>query len=407
MRELAAVRNRPRGQDQTMMDKPICVVLVVDDLGFGGAERQVVELANNMDRAVFDVHICALSSHVPLSSTLRDAERRLHVVPKQRPLDLTTVPRVTRLLRALGADIVHGFLFRAEIISRLAGRLAHTKLVIGSERNANCVIGKKYVLAYKLTSRWADIIIANSKAGAEFNGRIMSRPAADYRVVHNGVDVDRFKPTAPTALRERLALPSGCPVIGAFANFKKQKNHAMLFRAFRRVLSTFPDARLLLVGDRPVDTRDEADGYQAHLDRLVDELQIRPRCLFLGHQRDVEHLYPVCDLTVLSSLHEGTPNALLESMACGVPVVATDVCDNRHIVRDGEVGYLVAVGDEAAMADRIESLLGNTTLRQEMGRKAHHWVLEEFSSQRLAEKMEAVYLELLRQKRGWSCTVLP
>ncbi len=201
-------------------------------------------------------------------------------------------------------------------------------------------------------------------------------------------------------MREKLALPPGCPVIGAFANFKQQKNHAMLFRAFRLVLDSFPDARLLLVGDRPVDSPDEAGSYQTQLDRLVDELQIRDRCLFLGHQKDVEHLYPACDVTALSSLHEGTPNVLLESMACGVPVVATDVCDNRYIIRDGEVVYLVAVGDEVTLADRMRFLLGNSSLRQEMGRNARRWVLEEFSSRRLAEKVEAVYLGLLRQKRG-------
>jgi glycosyltransferase involved in cell wall biosynthesis len=378
-----------------MVGKPVCVVLVVDDLGFGGAERQVIELANNMDRAAFEVHVCALSNHVPLSSTLRDAEHRLHLIPKKHPLDFTTVPRVARLLRVLGADIVHGFLFRAEIVSRLAGRLARTELVIGSERNANRVLGRKYVLAYKLTRRCADVIVANSNAGAQSNARMLNRPAAEYRVVHNGVDADRFKPAAAALMREKLALPPACPLIGAFANFKKQKNHAMLFRAFRLVLASFPDARLLLVGDRPVDSPDEAGSYPTQLDRLVDELRIRHRCLFLGHQNDVEHLYPACDLTALSSLHEGTPNVLLESMACGVPVVATDVCDNRYIVRDGEVGYLVAVGDDAAMADRMKTLLGSAVLRQEMGRTARRWVLEEFSSQRLAEKMEAVYLDLL------------
>jgi glycosyltransferase involved in cell wall biosynthesis len=121
--------------------------------------------------------------------------------------------------------------------------------------------------------------------------------------------------------------------------------------------------------------------------------------VFLGHCEDVEHLYPACDVTVLSSLHEGTPNVLLESMACGVPVVATNVCDNEYIVRDGEVGYLVAVGDEAEMAHRMQTLLCDNLLRQEMGRMARAWVQKEFSNKRLAEKMESVYVELLDRKR--------
>jgi glycosyltransferase involved in cell wall biosynthesis len=386
-----------------MVDEPVCVVLVVDDLGFGGAERQVVELANNMDRTRFDVHVCTLSDHVPLSSTLIDGGHRLHTIRRRNRLDFSVVPRLARLLRTLHADIVHGFLFSAEIASRLAGRMAGTAVVIGSERNANHAIQMSNRIVYRLTGACVDVIIANSNAGAAWNGKIFHRPLSDYRVVHNGVDAERFRPMDGREIRAKLGIPVPCPVVGAFANFKEQKNHAMLFRAFRPVLDSFPEARLLLVGEQPADSRGQWKGYRAQLDRLVDDLQIRHQCTFLGHQKDVEHLYCACDITVLPSLHEGTPNVLLESMACGVPVVATDVCDNQYIIRDGEVGYLVAVGDEAAMADRMKTLLGNAALRQEMGQKDRHWVLTEFSAQRLAEKMGAVYLELLSGRNGYHC----
>ena len=382
-----------------MATKRICVVLVVDDLGYGGAERQVVELANNIDRNCFEVHVCTLSDHLPLRDRLKYLENNLHVIERKIRFDFTVPLRLAYLLRTLKADIVHGYLFSAEIASRLAGRMAGTKLVVGSERNANRImIRKSTIFAYRLTQRCVDVIIANSKAGAKSHGRIYNRPPSDYRVVHNGVDAKRFRPMDGTTKRLKLGIPLQCPVIGAFANFKKQKNHSMLFRAFKLVLESLPEARLLLIGDQPVDSRGRLNSYRAQLDRLVDDLRIRHRCVFLGHQKDIEHLYPACDITVLSSLHEGTPNVLLESMACGVPVVATNVCDNEYIIRDGEVGYLVAVGDEAGMAHRIELLLGNTALRQEMGRKARNWVLNEFSNKRLASKMEAVYMELLNAK---------
>jgi len=378
--------------------KRICVVVVVDDLGYGGAERQVVELANNIDRNRFDVHVCALSDHVPVSNTLRDAEHKLHIIAKKSRLDFTVVPRLAWLLRRLNADIVHGYLFSAEIASRLAGRIAQTKLVVGSERNANQVFRRSNVLAYRLTRRFVDVIIANSKAGAESNSKVFRRPSSDYRIVHNGVDAERFRPVNGDKTRKRLGIPLRCHVVGAFANFKKQKNHAMLFRAFKLVLEHVGDARLLLVGDQPADSRGKLDSYRAQLDRLVDDLGIRQRCLFLGHCEDMEYLYPACDITVLSSLHEGTPNVLLESMACGVPVIATNVCDNEYIIRDGKTGHIVEVGDEAGMAHRMESLLCNNALRQEIGRKARNWVLGEFSTERLAEKMESVYLELLDER---------
>ncbi|NLZ06744.1 MAG: glycosyltransferase [Phycisphaerae bacterium] len=391
---------RLSNNDVRMAESRTCVVLVVDDLGYGGAERQVVELANNMDSGRFDVHVCALSDNVPLSSTLTGAEQRLHVIKKGNRCDFTVVPRVARLLRELNAHVVHGFLFSAEIASRLAGHLAGTRLIVGSERNANRPMARRHVLAYRLTQRYVDIIVANSNAGAESNGRIFKRPLSAYRVVHNGVDTKRFRPADGTEIRRRLGIPASVPVVGVFANFKKQKNHPMTFRAFRRVLEAFPDARLLLVGDPPADSRGQLDAYYVELHRLVDELRIRERCMFVGHQDTTEHLYPACDVTVLSSYHEGTPNVLLESMACGVPVVATRVCDNEYIVKEGEVGHLVDVNDDAAMADWIGLILGDGARRREMGQNARQWVCDEFSTKRLAEKMADVYTELLGRGNG-------
>lgn len=376
----------------------LCVVLVVDDLGYGGAERQVVELANNMDSGRFDVHVCALSDHLPLSHTLTDAERRLHVVKKSNRFDVTVIRRLARLLRDLNADVVHGFLFSAEIASRIAGRMAGTKLIVGSERNANRQIARKHAFVYRLTQGCRDITVANSNAGAESNARAFKRPLSEYRVVHNGVDTERFRPGNGAETRRQLAIPASAPLVGVFANFKKQKNHAMTFRAFRQVLNAFPEARLLLVGAPPADSRGRLDAYHAQLYRLADELGIRDQCLFVGHQDTTEHLYPACDVTVLSSYHEGTPNVLLESMACGVPVVATRVCDNAYVVKEGEAGYLVDIDDEAALADCVGLILGDCDRRRQMGRNARHWVCEEFSTRRLAQKMADIYLELLGSK---------
>ena len=195
-------------------------------------------------------------------------------------------------------------------------------------------------------------------------------------------------------------IPARSRVIGAFASFKPQKNHPMLCRAFRNVLDRVPEAQLLLVGGQLYGNMHGTRDCHASMERLVDELGIRHRCTFLGNRDDVEELYPACDVTVLSSFFEGTPNALLESMACGVPVVATNVSDNAYVVKDGRTGFLVELGDVKEMAARIQLLLENDILRQEMGRRATGWVQQEFSTEQLARNMESVYLEALNQKRG-------
>jgi len=138
--------------------------------------------------------------------------------------------------------------------------------------------------------------------------------------------------------------------------------------------------------------------YQTQMEHLIDELGIRPRCTFLGNRNDVEQIYPACDITVLSSLYEGTPNALLESMACSIPVVATNVSDNSHVVKEGETGFLVQVDDAEGMGKRMKMLLDNDGVRHDMGRKAREWVVREFSIRQLVSRTETIYLEALRGK---------
>jgi len=376
----------------------ISVVLIIDDLEYGGAQRQVVETANNLDPEMFDVHVCCLDDYVPLAKTLRDSERRLHVVKKKWKTDFTVVFRLAKLLRRLKADIAHSFLFSADIAVRLAGRLARVPVIIGSERNTGYTLRKKHLLAYRLTRACVDMIIANSNAGADFNSGLHGIPRDRYRVVHNGVDTARFSPHTANGIRSELGLASDEPVIGVFASFKRQKNHTLFFTAFKRILDRIPNARALLVGDQLYGGMCGTDEHAREIQELVDGLGIRSRCLFLGNRDDVADLYCACDVTALSSLYEGTPNVLLESMACGTPVVATDVSDNSYVASEGGGGYVVPLGDEQALADRIGDLLLDDKLRQEMGLQARSWVETEFSLTRLAEKNAAVYLECLRSK---------
>ena len=377
-----------------------CVVLVIDDLEYGGAQRQVIELANSMDPDRFEVHVCTLSDYVPLGEQLQDSENRLHIIAKRCKYDLTVITRLARLLKSLNADIVHSFLFSADIASRLAGRLVGIKLVVGSERNAYYSPKKRNILAYRLTGKYADIMIANSRSGAKFNSETYGLPASKYSVVYNGVDTLRFTNRNNELARNELELPSDRQIIGVFASFKSQKNHAMILRAFRKLIDFLPDTQLLLVGAQLYGNMMGTADYNARMESLIDELGIRHHCTFLGNRNDVERIYPVCDVTALSSLYEGTPNVLLESMACGVPIVATNVCDNSYVVKDGETGFLVELDDIDGMAERLQMLLADDAMRQKMGREARNWVVNEFSLNQLARKTEAVYLEALSNKRN-------
>ena len=375
---------------------PVAIV-VISDLEFGGAQRQVIELANNMDPVRFDLHVVSLHDYVPLAQTLKQSERRLHVIQRRGKFDITVATRLAKLIRQLGAEVVHGYLFDAEIATRLAGRMTGAA-VIGSERNTNYKLKRINLLAYRCT-RWChDLTIANSRAGAEFNSQLLAQRPSTYRVVHNGVNAERFRPGDGTAIRKELGIRPDELVIGMFASFKPQKNHPFLLRAAKRVIETVPNTRLLFVGDELLMGMSGSVDFKQTVHKLVDELGLRERCIFAGNRKDVERCYNACDVTVLPSLFEGTPNVALESMASGIPVIATDVSDNAYVIPDGRVGFVVPLGDEQVMADRICRLLGNEELRRSMSAAARSWILEEFTGQRLADKTANVYDEALRMR---------
>ena len=324
-----------------------------------------------------------------------DPERRLHVITKKWKYDVTVVPRLAMLLHRLKADIVHGYLFDAEIAARLAGRLARTPLIFGSERNTDYLLKRRQLMTYRLTRGCMDLVVANSNAGARFDCQLLGYRPSQCRVIHNGVDTQLFQPHDEQALRRELGIGDQESAVGMFASFKKQKNHPLLFGAARRVLQRLPQTRFLLVGDELYGGMLGSDDYKRDMDRLVDELDIRERCLFLGNRHDLERLYCVCDLTVLPSLFEGTPNVALESMACGVPVIATQVSDNAQIIPDGRAGYLIPLGDEVTLCERICQLLEDGARRRQMGQEARAWVASEFSMARMVDKTARVYQDAL------------
>jgi glycosyltransferase involved in cell wall biosynthesis len=253
------------------------VVIVISNLEYGGAQRQVVETANHMDAERFDVHICSLSDYVPLADTLRDRDRRLHIIRKRWKYDLTVIPRLARLLRGLQARIVHSYLFDADIAARLAGRIAGTPLIVGSERNTDYHLKRRQLITYRLTKRCVDLIIANSQAGADFNSRVLGHDPSLYRVVHNGVDTARFSPGSGDEGRRELGIEPDERVVGMFASFKEQKNHAMLLAAAPLVLKRFPRTRFLVVGEELYQGMHGSDEYKRNVEELIDRLGVRER----------------------------------------------------------------------------------------------------------------------------------
>jgi glycosyltransferase involved in cell wall biosynthesis len=380
-------------QDGAAASKPVSVCLLISSLEFGGAERQVVEMMRTFDRSRVHPIVCSLSTKVPLAAALPDRDQCLHIVEKRGRFDFTTVFRLAGLLRRQKVDVLHTFLFDSEIIGRLAALLAGVKVVISSERNTDYSRPFKHRVALKLTRPLFDTMVANSNAGKQFNVRTQGLDPSRIEVVHNGVDTEKFQPdvAAGQAFRASLGIPLEVPVVGMVGSFKRQKGHDNFLRMAALLLKSHPTVRFLIVG-APVSTEGEAGRrYEEEIHTMAESLGVKDHCHFIGNQKDMKAVYNACSVTALLSRREGTPNVVLESMACGVPAVASDVADNALIITSGTSGFIVPVDDPIAAAECLVPLLSDGERLVTMSTAARSLMCEEYSLQRAAQKLERIY----------------
>ena len=382
--------------------KPITVCLLISSLEFGGAERQVVEMVRSFDPSVVRPIICSLSPKVPLARFLSGKKDELNIVEKRGRFDFTTVFRVARLLRRQRVDVVHAFLFDAEMVARLAAPLARVPVVIASERNTEYVRPRTHSVLLKATEGLFDVMVANSMSGKRFNIRTLGLSEGQIEVVHNGVDVEKFRPDRAVGLafREKLGIGPETPLIGMVGSYKRQKAQDTFLKMAARIRVDVPSAHFVLVGEPVRDDFEETSRFQAEVQELAKTLKLSECVRFLGNQQDMKAVYNACNATALLSIREGTPNVVLESMACGVPVIATDIADNALIIVNEKTGFVVPPGAHEAAAARAARILLNPELQREMSAAARTHACEQFSLRTAAGKLERIYTRCLQNKRG-------
>jgi len=207
--------------------------------------------------------------------------------------------------------------------------------------------------------------------------------------IPTGIDLERFRPGDAAAARAALGLAPGGPVIGIVATLRSWKGHRYLLEAFAGLADR--SARLLVVGDGP---------QREALEKLAGELGIAARVRFAGNQDDVAPWLQALDLFCLPSYaNEGVPQALMQAMACGLPVVSTPVGSIAEIVQDGETGTLVAPEDAPALRAAIEALLADPAARAKLARGARSAALQRFGEDRMVERMIDVFTVVARSMR--------
>lgn len=352
---------------------------------------QMASLLHNSGE--FDVHVASLST----GGVLRSEIERLQVPVIDFPLtsfyDSIMVQQTRRFMSYLKQHqikIVHSHDFYSNIFGMTGAALAGVRGRIASKRETTGTRSLAQRTAERGAFKLAHAVVANAGAVKK---HLIEHGVADDKIVviYNGLDLTRFdlNGAAPEAL-ERLNLVAlrGRPVVTMVANFEyRVKDHPMLLRAAQRVKTEVPDAMFVIAGEGEL---------RAETEKLAGELGLTECCLFIGRCASVPDLLAASDVCVLSSQAEGFSNSILEYMAAGRAVVATNVGGASEAIVEGETGYLVNTGDDRAMAERLISLLRDPEKRKAMGVNARNRVEQQFScASRLANTVE-LYKKFLK-----------
>lgn len=361
------------------------VIFIFGNLELGGGERQGLLLARMLrDRCGCQVQVWGLAAAPGKVSQLceisgipwKGVGLRWRFGVRHAPANALTLARFASLLRREKPDLLIPYTFLPNLVCGLAWRFAGARLCIWNQCDAGFFLerGGWHRLAVRLTPRF----IANSEQGRQALNDVYGLEGRPVAVIANGVVLD-----SPLSKREawraKLGVPETAFVACMLANVHRLKDHATLIRGWRHFLDAAPDAwgrGVLVLAGR------QDEGYQA-LQGLVESLGLQKNVLFAGAVDDVAGLLHACDLCVHSSLSEGLPNAVLEAMAAGLPVVATDIPGIREAVGPEGYRFLAPCGDAELLGERIAELFSDEGVRARQGEMMRRRVQEEFSASRM------------------------
>jgi sugar transferase (PEP-CTERM/EpsH1 system associated) len=361
---------------------------VVDHLGKGGLENGLVNVIENLDSTRFEHVVYAIRKLGPNAERLARGGVRVICQGKQDSDSRFQIGRLAGAIREVQPDIVHSRNWAA-VEAVLAARWVHSCKVVhsehGLEAHANTSEPRRRVWFRRLAYELAHRVVSVSYQLRDLHARRTGFAAERMTVIHNGVDRRRFRPDpqARVRVRQELGLAEDEFCIGCVGNFFPVKGHITALEAMEAVAARCPKWRLLLIGEGPERSNLESfvaehPGWSKHVS-------------FLGSSDRVPEFLNALDVYVLPSVAEGISNSLLEAMATGLPVIATETGGNPEVVVNGDSGLLFPVGGFGLLADHLIALQSSQERRLVLAEGALKRVREEFSLDSMISKYGQLY----------------
>jgi len=370
------------------------LLMFISELGMSGTPLYLYRIVKHLDQNQFKITVCTLSQEGPVAEKLREIGVSVENLGAKKLWDYGVWKNLYDMLRGQ----VHIFQsfdrygYVARPIAKLAGVPVLIQQVGQSAERPTLPI--QYRLVDYLTSRMVDVYVFLGEGIKASYARSKKLAAHTPNVIiTNGVEVEVFsnQPAEVKRLRQELDISSQHPVLINVSGLRPQKGLTYLVRAMLPVVERFPLVRLLIIGEGSKFARQQ-------LATLIDDLGLKDHIRYLGVRQDIPALLALSDVFVLSSLWEGLPAVVLEAMAAGKPVIATDIIGPREVIVNGKTGLLVPPRDPDALVEVIVDLLQDPENSRKMGYLGQKRVIQSFSAERMGQAYSMLYLDLARKK---------
>jgi glycosyltransferase involved in cell wall biosynthesis len=378
----------------TEQPRRIRLLWLLDSLHVGGAEALALSFARNHDRERIELIVGHLRTidETSLEQQFETVGVRVICIGARNLRDLPAFRRLLRLVREEKIDLIHAHLLYAVIWGALVSRITRVPMVATlhtAPPSARSKYGFLDRIMRLVVNRWARLVVMVSDAQRKEYVAGRAFDAAKLRVVHNGIDLERFArdpEEARARLERELAIPALSPIVITVSVLRDVKGIDVLLEAAGLVAERIPSVQFAIVGDGP---------QRKELHALATSLDVQQRVHWLGHRDDVETLLAGCDLYVLPSRADALPTVLMEALAARLPGVASDVGGVSEIIEPEQTGRLVPPGDPVKLAAAISDLLGDRATLARMS-AAGPAAARRFSTAAWIERLERVYGEAVR-----------
>jgi glycosyltransferase involved in cell wall biosynthesis len=374
--------------------KPINILHIISTLHVGGVENQLALILGKYDRRKLSPLVCSLADKGEIGREIE--ESGIEVIPLKKlghQFNWTIVRDIYRLIKTRDVKIVRTHQYHANLYGRLAAWLAKVPCIVASVHNVYTQDKKLHRrIINRFLSGFTDRVVAVSETVKRDIVKYDGLRADKVTVIYNGIDAQRFFNISGNSIRANLGIPLEAHVVGTVGRLTIQKGQRYLIDAVAMLKEKFPQIALLIVGDGPM--RDD-------LQNRAKTLGIDKNAIFLWTRRDIPQLLSAMDIFVLPSLWEGLGTALIEAMASGKAVIATDIAPFREIINSEKVGILVPVKDRRAIASSVELLLNNKALAQTLAECAKERSFSNFSMDITTNRYVGLFENILSGK-GWN-----